>query len=176
MIIRPVGIDGAAEIDLQRRGDARGFFARTFCADTFAAHGLPTGFVQANMSWSERAGTLRGLHFQRAPDEEDKLIRCVRGAVFDVVADLRPESPTYLKWVGIELAAENRKQVLIPKGCAHGFQTLMDDTEVAYMVSAPYAPQSESGVRWDDPALAISWPLPPTELSDKDRSWPFLNV
>lgn len=176
MKIAPLRLSGAAIIDLQRRGDDRGFFARTFCADTFRSHGLPGSFVQANMSWSAKAGTLRGLHYQQAPHAEDKLIRCVRGAVFDVLVDLRSDSPTFLEWEGVELTAENRRQVLIPKGFAHGFQTLVDDTEVAYQVSAPYAPEAEAGLRWDDPALRIDWPMTPSELSDKDRNWPDLKA
>lgn len=176
MNIIPLRLSGAAIIDLQRRGDDRGFFARTFCAETFRAHGLPDSFVQANMSWSARAGTLRGLHYQKAPYAEDKLIRCVRGAVFDVLVDLRADSPTFLQWEGIELTAENRRQVLIPKGFAHGFQSLVDDTEVAYQVSAAYAPEAEAGLRWDDPVLRITWPLTPSELSDKDRNWPDLKL
>lgn len=176
MNITPLRLGGAAIIDLQRRGDDRGFFARTFCAETFRKHGLPDSFVQANMSWSARAGTLRGLHYQKAPYAEDKLIRCVRGAVFDVLVDLRADSPTFLQWEGIELTAENRRQVLIPKGFAHGFQSLVDDTEVAYQVSAAYAPEAEAGLRWDDPVLRITWPLAPSELSDKDRNWPDLKL
>lgn len=176
MIIRALDIGGAAEIDIEPRGDTRGFFARSFCVETLARNGLPTNFVQGNMSWSARAGTLRGLHFQRAPDAEDKLIRCVRGAIFDVIVDIRPSSPTYLKYITLELTADNRKQALIPKGCAHGFQTLLDDTEVAYMVTAAYNPASEGGIRWNDPAVDIPWPLPPSEISDKDRNWPSIAI
>lgn len=172
MIIHPAKLSGAALIDLQRRGDDRGFFARTFCVDEFAAAGLPTTFVQQNMSWSARAGTLRGMHFQNSPHAEDKLIRCVRGAIFDVILDIRPGSDTFGQWEGFELTAENRQQVLVPKGFAHGFQTLTDDTEVSYLVSNRYEPASESGIRWNDPQFAINWPLEPTEMSPKDAAWP----
>lgn len=172
MIIQPASLSGAAVIDLQRRGDDRGFFARNFCADEFAAAGLPTEFVQQNMSWSARAGTLRGMHFQLAEHAEDKLIRCVRGAVFDVILDLREGSATFGKWESFELTAENRRQVLVPKGFAHGFQTLADDSEVSYLVSHRYTPSAERGIRWNDPRFAIHWPQTPTDMSPKDQSWP----
>lgn len=172
MLIHETDLQDAKLIELQRRGDDRGFFARTFCADEFAAAGLPTQFVQQNMSFSAVKGTLRGMHWQRAPHGEDKLIRCMSGAIFDVLVDLRPASPTFLKWQGFELNAENKHQVLIPKGFAHGFQTLTSDVEVSYLVSHPYTPEAEAGLRWDDPKIGIDWPLAPTELSEKDRSWP----
>jgi dTDP-4-dehydrorhamnose 3,5-epimerase len=159
-------------IDLERRGDDRGFFARTFCVDEFAAHGLPTEFVQQNTSYSANKGTLRGMHFQTAPHGEDKLIRCLRGAIVDIIVDLRPDSPTYKKYEAFELDDVNKRQLLVPKGFGHGFQTVSDHVEVTYLVSAKYTPSSEGGVRWNDPAFGIKWPLAPTDMSDKDRNWP----
>ena len=159
-------------IDLERRGDDRGFFARTFCADEFAAQGLPTEFVQQNTSYSANKGTLRGMHFQTAPHGEDKLIRCLRGAIVDIIIDLRPDSPTYKKWEAFELDDVNKRQLLVPKGFGHGFQTVSDHVEVTYLVSAKYTPSAEGGVRWNDPAFGITWPLEPTDMSDKDRNWP----
>ena len=159
-------------IDLERRGDDRGFFARTFCADEFAAQGLPTEFVQQNTSYSANKGTLRGMHFQTAPHGEDKLIRCLRGAIVDIIIDLRPDSPTYKKWEAFELDDVNKRQLLVPKGFGHGFQTVSDHVEVTYLVSAKYTPSAEGGVRWNDPAFGITWPLAPTDMSDKDRNWP----
>ena len=175
MIFTETSLAGVTRIDLEKRCDERGFFARSFCADEFAAHGLPTEFVQQNTSFSVTRGTLRGMHYQIAPNAEDKLVRCLRGALFDVALDLRPESPTYLKWQGFELSAENRTQILIPKGVAHGFQTLQDETEICYLVSSRYAPEAERGIRWNDPATGIDWPLEPTVMSDKDRNWPDLD-
>jgi dTDP-4-dehydrorhamnose 3,5-epimerase len=168
----PTTLKDATLIDLERRGDDRGFFARTFCVDEFSAHGLPTDFVQQNMSYSANKGTLRGMHFQNAPHGEDKLIRCLRGAIVDIIVDLRLDSPTYKKWEAFELTEENKRQLLVPKGFAHGFQAVSDHVEVTYLVSAKYTPSAESGVRWNDPAFGITWPLEPTEMSDKDRSWP----
>ena len=159
-------------IDLERRGDDRGFFARTFCVDEFAAQGLPTEFVQQNTSYSANKGTLRGMHFQTAPHGEDKLIRCLRGAIVDIIIDLRPDSPTYKKWEAFELDDVNKRQLLVPKGFGHGFQTVSDHVEVTYLVSAKYTPSAEGGVRWNDPAFGITWPLAPTDMSDKDRNWP----
>jgi dTDP-4-dehydrorhamnose 3,5-epimerase len=159
-------------IDLERRGDDRGFFARSFCVDEFAAQGLPTEFVQQNTSYSAKKGTLRGMHFQTAPHGEDKLIRCLRGAIVDIIIDLRPDSPTYKKFEGFELDDVNKRQLLVPKGFGHGFQTVSDHVEVTYLVSAKYTPSAEGGVRWNDPAFGIKWPLEPTDMSDKDRNWP----
>lgn len=159
-------------IELTKRGDERGFFARTYCEDVFAEHGLDTNIVQQNMSTSAEKGTLRGMHRQLAPHEETKLVRCVRGSILDVIADLRPDSPTYMKWQGFELSQENYHMLYVPKGFAHGFMTLTDDVEVTYLVSAFYAPDAESGLRWNDPALGIEWPMEPTVMSEKDRNWP----
>lgn len=152
--------------------DERGFFARTFCVKEFDEHGLTTRFVQHNASQSAIRGTLRGMHFQRAPHGEVKVVTCLKGAIWDVIIDLRPRSPTYRQWRGFELSAANRRQLYVPKGFAHGFQTLCDDVEVGYLISAFYAPAAASGVRHDDPAFAIAWPLPVTAISEKDRTWP----
>lgn len=165
-------LDGARLIDLKPHGDARGYFARGFCANEFAEAGLETRFVQQNMSFSATKGTLRGMHRQDPPHAEVKLVRCVRGALFDVIIDLRPDSPTYMKWEGFELTVDNMRALYVPAGFAHGFQTLVDDVEVTYLVSAFYAPQSENGVRWNDPAFKIDWPAPVSVMSDKDKSWP----
>lgn len=175
MIFIETALKGAYVIDQERRGDERGFFARTFCAEEFDKHGLATHFVQANTSLSADAGTLRGLHFQRAPAEEAKLMRCVAGAMWDVIVDIRTDSPTYLQSFGTELSAENGRQLYVPKGFAHGFQTLVPGTMAAYMVDEYYTPGVEEGFRFDDPALAIDWPHSVTTLSDKDRTWPLIN-
>jgi dTDP-4-dehydrorhamnose 3,5-epimerase len=159
-------------VDLERREDERGFFARAWCANEFADAGLSTRLVQCNVSFNRHRGTLRGMHYQVAPHAEVKLVRCTRGAVYDVIADLRPDSPTYLRWIGVELTAENRTAIYVPEGFAHGYQTLVDETETYYQVSVPHAPSAERGVRWDDPALAIEWPFPDPILSAKDAAWP----
>ncbi|MBR9808879.1 MAG: dTDP-4-dehydrorhamnose 3,5-epimerase [Alphaproteobacteria bacterium] len=171
MLFQKTELLGAFLIKLEARGDARGMFARTFCVNEFAAHGLETRFVNQNMSVSAEQGTLRGMHCQIEPAAEVKVIRCVRGAIFDVIVDIRPDSPTYLKWQGFELTDQNKDQLYIPKGFLHGFQTLQDDTEVSYLVSEFYAPEAERGARHDDPAFGIEWPVPVTVLSDKDASW-----
>lgn len=169
-------LTGVMQIDLEKRGDDRGYFARTFCADEFARHGLVTTFVQVNHSHSVRRGTLRGLHFQRAPHREDKLIRVVRGAIHDVVLDLRPDSPSYGRWEGFHLSAANSRMVFVPAGCAHGFQTLEDGTDAIYQVSHPFTPAAEGGARWNDPAFGIEWPLPVAVITDKDASWPNIDL
>lgn len=166
----------AVVIDLERRGDARGFFARTFCTGEFAAQGLETVFVQANHSWNAQAGTLRGLHFQRAPHGEVKVVRCVKGAIHDVILDMRQGSPTYGRWEGFDLTEENGRMLYVPAGFAHGFQTLQDDTAVAYQSSHPYTPEAEGGVRWNDPAFAIAWPRPVAAISEKDAGWPDVDL
>ena len=152
--------------------DERGFFARTYCRNELAAAGLESDFVQGNMSFNRVKGTLRGLHFQRSPHEEVKVVRCIRGAIYDVIIDLRPESPSYLKWQGFELTEENGLQLYVPRGFAHGFLTLSDAAAVTYQVSAFYTPGAESGVRWDDPRFGIDWPLDVAVLSPKDAAWP----
>jgi dTDP-4-dehydrorhamnose 3,5-epimerase len=173
VIFEETRLSGAFLVDLERREDSRGFFARTWCANEFADHGLTTEVVQANVSFNPRQATLRGMHFQRAPHAETKLVRCTRGAIYDVVVDLRPDSDTYKQWLGVELTADNRRALFVPEGFAHGYQTLVPDAEVFYQVSEYYTPGAEGGVRWDDPAFGIEWPDPDNAfLSDKDRSWP----
>jgi dTDP-4-dehydrorhamnose 3,5-epimerase len=166
-------IAGAHVIDLEPRRDDRGFFARVWCRDEFASHGLSAEFVQCNDAFSARRGTLRGLHYQVAPHAEAKLIQCVRGAIFDVVVDLRPGSPTFRQWFGTELSAENHRMMYVPQGCAHGYLTLEDATEIVYPVTHAYRPGAERGVRWDDPQFGIAWPRAGSIIvSDKDRQWP----
>lgn len=163
---------GAWLIDIEPVGDQRGFFSRTFCVREFAAHGLETQFVQHSLSYSAARGTLRGMHFQLPPHGEVKIVECAKGAIFDVIIDIRPDSPSFGQWQGFDLTSENRRQLYIPAGFAHGFQTLSSDTEVRYLISAFYEPSAASGIRHDDPAFAISWPLPVTVISSKDREWP----
>jgi dTDP-4-dehydrorhamnose 3,5-epimerase len=166
-------LPGAYLIELDRIEDERGFFARTFCRDEFAEHGLETEVVQANTAFNRRSGTLRGMHFQAAPHEESKLVRCTRGAVYDVIVDLRPGSPTHTRWVGVELTAENDVMLYVPKGFAHGYQTLVDETETSYLMSEHYEPSAASGVRWNDPAFGIDWPETEERvINDRDRTWP----
>jgi dTDP-4-dehydrorhamnose 3,5-epimerase len=177
MIFRETALEGAWIIEPERRQDERGFFARTWCRDEFAAHGLTPDFVQCNLSYNRKRGTVRGLHYQVAPHAEAKLVRCTRGAIFDVVVDLRAGSDTYLKWIAAELTADNRKIMFAPEGFGHGFQTLEDETEVFYQMSQSHHPESARGVRWDDPRLAIPWPLSEScIISDRDRSLPFLET
>jgi dTDP-4-dehydrorhamnose 3,5-epimerase len=165
---------GAFLIDLEPRVDERGLFARAFCAQEFAAQGLETSFVQSNISTNARAGTVRGLHFQHEPHAEVKLVRCVNGALYDVIVDMRANSPTFLRWYGAELSANNGLMIYVPKGFAHGYQALSDGATAFYMVSAAYAPQAEGGLRFDDAKLAIKWPRSVTSVSDKDAQWPLL--
>ena len=172
----PLAIAGAWRIEPERRGDDRGDFARVFCRDEFAAHGLETLFPQTNHSRSRKAGTIRGLHWQAGDAAEVKLIRATRGAVFDVMVDLRPDSPTFGRWEGVRIDAPEGAMVYVPRGCAHGFQTLEPETEVSYPVSHPYRPQAERGLRWDDPAIGIRWPLPVAVVSEKDAAWPDLSL
>lgn len=171
----PTPLIGAYTIELEKRGDDRGFFARFFCEKEFAGAGLETRFVQINNSLSSKKGTLRGMHYQLPPAAEVKVVRCVRGGLFDVIVDLRAGSPTFGKWFGAELTAENRTVMYVPRGFAHGFITLTDNTEAFYLVSAFYSPENERGARWNDPAIGIQWPIDPTEQSDKDRAWPDLD-
>lgn len=173
MIFSETALPGAYVIDLERIEDERGFFARAWCERELTEHGLETRIAQSNVSFNKHKGTLRGMHFQRPPHQETKLIRCIRGGLFDVIIDLRPDSTGYKRWMGVELTADNRRMLYVPRGFAHGFQTLEDDTETLYMVSEFYTPEAEGGVRWDDPAFAVEWPLgPPTEISEKDQQWP----
>jgi dTDP-4-dehydrorhamnose 3,5-epimerase len=163
-------LPGVFVIEVEARPDERGLFARTYCREEFGAQGLCTDWVQCSASFNTRAGTLRGLHWQAAPHEEVKLVRCTSGAAFDVVVDLRAGSPTYGKWVAVELSAANRTAVYIPGGCAHGFLTRADGTELFYQMSARYVPEAARGVRWDDPALGIEWPGRPVVISDRDAN------
>ena len=159
-------------IEIEPATDDRGFFARTFCSQEFAAAGLATVFVQQSFSHTTRTGTVRGMHFQRAPHEEVKIIRCLTGAIHDVLIDIRPTSPTYMQWEAYQLAAGDGFQLYVPSGFAHGFQTLAGATEVGYMMTTFYAAEAAAGIRHDDPAFNIAWPLPVTAISAKDRSWP----
>jgi dTDP-4-dehydrorhamnose 3,5-epimerase len=163
---------GAFIIDMVALEDERGFFARTWSADELNTHGLDTTLVQCNVAWNNVRGTLRGMHFQRAPYEEVKIIRCTRGALLDVIIDLRRESSTFRQWVSVELTADSRRMLYVPKGFAHGYLTLTDGVEAYYHVSTAYTPAYADGVAWDDPAFGIKWPFPPTVISDRDRSWP----
>jgi dTDP-4-dehydrorhamnose 3,5-epimerase len=163
---------GAVVVEPERRADARGFFARSYCAREFEAHGLDPRVAQCNISFNPRRGTVRGMHFQRPPHAEAKLVRCTAGALWDVALDLRRQSPTFCRHFAVELSAENRKMLYLPEGFAHGYQTLADDTEVFYQVSAAYAPDHAGGVRWDDPAFDITWPLPVTMIAERDRTYP----
>ena len=173
MIFTPASLQDAVIIDVERRGDERGHLARTFCEQEFADHGLVTRFVQASTIFSPLRGTLRGLHFQRPPHGEVKLVRCTRGAARVTIVDLRPQSPSHRQWLGVELTPENGRLLYVPIGFAQGYQTLLDDTEVAYQMSHEYVPESAGGVRWDDPAFAIEWPAAPARIiSERDRSWP----
>jgi dTDP-4-dehydrorhamnose 3,5-epimerase len=173
----PLAIAGAVLISIDPQADARGFFARTFCVDEFAAAGLRIDFVQDSISYNRRRGTLRGLHYQRPPHAETKIVRCTQGAVFDVVVDLRPDSPSFGRWTAVELTAENGRMVYIPAGLAHGFKTLADNTVVEYRIACRYAPAAAAGVRWDDPSLAIEWPATPElVISERDTALPWLEA
>lgn len=174
VIFTPTRLAGAYTIDLDARHDERGFFARVWCAREYAEHGLETKVAQASLSFTEHRGTLRGMHYQVAPHEEVKVVRCTRGAIFDVIVDVRPDSPTYLQHVGVELTAANHRQLYIPPGFAHGFQTLADGCEVHYQMSQFYAPDAQRGLRWDDPSLAITWPIAPPLVNERDGAYPDL--
>lgn len=166
------GLAGAWLVVPERHEDERGFFARTFCEREFAARGLVDRFPQCNVSYNRSRGTLRGMHYQAAPHREAKLVRCTAGAIHDVIVDLRPGSPTRLRWVGVGLDAASRTALYVPPGCAHGFLTLCDEAEVLYQMGEFHAPQAARGFRWDDPEFAIRWPFPPGTVSARDRSWP----
>jgi dTDP-4-dehydrorhamnose 3,5-epimerase len=174
MIITPTDIPGPAVIDIEPRSDDRGFFARTFCREEFVAAGLDPHVEQCNVAVSHATGTVRGMHWQAPPHAEPKLVRCVRGAILDVIVDMRADSPTRLAHVSVELTAQNRRALYVPAFFAHGYQTLAPDTEVVYQVAGAYAPQGERGLRHDDPALGIEWPLPVASISTKDAAWPLL--
>ncbi len=172
MRFSPLTIIGAWLIELEPQSDVRGSFARTFCAREFAGQGLATDYPQHSRSRNFAKGTLRGMHYQRPPLAEAKLVSCTHGAIHDVCLDLRQDSPTFLQWQGFDLSADNGRQLYIPEGCAHGFQALTDDSEVTYRISAFYDPSASAGVRYNDPRFAIRWPLPVSSISDRDRDWP----
>ena len=174
MIFRETELAGAFLIEPERLEDERGFFARTWCAEEARAHGIEANWVQSNTSFNAQKGTLRGLHFQAAPREEAKLVRCTRGEIFDVIVDIRKDSPGFGKWAGFELSAQNGRALYIPQGFAHGFQSLGEASEVLYLMSEYYDPALSRGIRWDDPALGIAWPVKEAFLSEKDRSLPLL--
>lgn len=169
-------LPGACVIEMEPIRDERGFFARSFCREEFAAHGLNPGLVQCSVSFNEKRGTLRGMHWQAKPHEEAKLVRCTLGAIYDVILDLRPDSPAFRHWIAVELSAENHRALYIPEGCAHGFQTLADNSEVFYQMSGFYHPGCARGVRWDDPAFGIEWPVAEPILSRKDRDYPLIQA
>ena len=168
------GVVGARVIDPAPHGDDRGRFMRAWCSREFAAHGIDFSPLQANLIFSARKGTIRGLHYQIAPALEAKLVRCTRGAILDVVVDVRPESPTYRAWHGVCLSADNGKMLFVPEGCAHGCQSMEDNTEIHYLASAFFSPDDARGIRYDDPAFGIRWSLPVSSISDQDRSWPLV--
>lgn len=175
MKLHATPLEGAYLIEPERRGDERGFFARFFCEREFAAAGLETRFVQINNSFSASKGTLRGLHYQLPPAAEVKLVRAVKGALFDVIVDLRAGSPTFGQWFGAEIDEDNRLMMYVPRGFAHAMLTLRDGAEALYLASAFYSPAHERGLRYDDAAIGIQWPIAPVEISNKDRSWPDLD-
>ena len=172
MILHETALKDAYVIDIERREDNRGFFARAWCKKEFAAHGLNADMAQYNIGFSKKRGTLRGMHYQGVPYEETKLVRCTMGAIYDVVLDLRSDSPTYKQWIGVELTADNRRMLYIPEGCAHGYQTLADKTEIVYQASQFYAPECARGVRYNDPTFGIQWPITVQVISDTDKNWP----
>lgn len=171
MIFQETGLKGSFEIQIEPKADERGFFARSWCQQEFKAHGLNPKVVQCNVSFNRQKGTLRGMHYQAEPHAEAKLVRCTRGAIYDVALDLRPESPSFKNWVAVELTSEKRNMLYIPEGCAHGFLTLADDTEVFYQMSNFYLPDAGRGVRWNDPAFQITWPGSIDVISERDRSY-----
>jgi dTDP-4-dehydrorhamnose 3,5-epimerase len=176
MIFTESPLSGAYLVDMERLTDERGFFARSYCAEEFAARGLGPELRQCSVSYNARKGTLRGMHYQGPPHEEHKLVRCTAGAIFDVIVDIRTASPTYRRWYGAELTQDNRRSLFIPPGFAHGFMSLTDGAEVYYMISVVHAPKFSRGVRWNDPAFAIEWPLAPAVISERDAAYPLLDV
>lgn len=171
MIFEETKLPGVVEVKLERANDARGFFARSWCKREFETHGLNTDLVQCNVSFNDRKGTLRGMHYQEAPNAEAKLVRCTSGSLYDVIIDLRPKSPSFRAWVGVVVSAEEHNMIYVPEGCAHGFLTLQDNTEVFYQMSQYYSPESARGVRWNDPAFEISWPGKVEVISERDRNY-----
>jgi dTDP-4-dehydrorhamnose 3,5-epimerase len=176
MIFTETKLKGAFIIDIESREDERGFFARSWCEDEFKKHRLNPRLVQCNISFNKKRGTLRGMHYQVAPFAEAKVVRCTMGSIYDVIIDLRPDSPTFKQWVSVELTAENRRALYVPEGFAHGFQTLEKDTEVFYQMSEFFHPAVARGVRWDDPAFGIKWLLEEKFIAEKDRSWPYFEI
>jgi dTDP-4-dehydrorhamnose 3,5-epimerase len=172
---RPTPLAGAVLVEQERHGDDRGFFARTYCDDEFAAAGLPTAWPQHNVSHNARAGTLRGMHYNAAPHREAKLVRCVTGAIWDAIVDLRPDSPTHLKWFGVELSSEAGNALYVPEGFAHGFITLQDRADVFYLMGKKYQGAVARGFRWNDPRIGIVWPAAPVVIADRDRTYPDLD-
>ncbi len=172
MLLEPADVEGAWQLTLAAHEDDRGFFARLWSADEFKARKLASTLDQCSLSCTRHAGTIRGLHYQGAPHEEVKIVRCVRGAIYDVLLDLRPASPTFKRWMARELTAANRLALYVPKGVAHGFQTLTDDAEVLYLIDGKYDPALARGVRWNDPAFGIEWPLPVSLMAERDRTYP----
>ena len=176
MTFLPTPLAGAYVVELEQRVDERGFFARSFCQEEFKAQGLDPRIAQTNVSYNRRRGTLRGMHFQAAPYAEAKLVRCTQGAIWDAIIDLRPDSPSFKRWHGIELSAANRRALYVPEGFAQGFQTLADDSEVLYLMSQFYRPDSARGLLWDDPAFGIAWPIANPQLSERDRGLPYFGA
>ncbi len=174
MTFHQTKLDGVYIIEHEPRQDERGYFARIFCQDEFKKAGIDFSLAQASNSFSKKKGTIRGLHFQKEPKAEDKIVQCLKGAIFDVVVDLRQNSPTFGKWIGEELSQDNRKMFFIPKGCAHGFQTLTDDCLVQYFMNQFYSSEHASGVRWDDPFFGITWPIEKPIISPRDTQWPLV--
>lgn len=173
MIFRETALNGAFVVELDKKGDERGFFARAWCRNEFESHGLVPSIVQSNLSFNKARGTLRGMHYQIDPFAEAKLVRCVKGAIYDAIIDLRTDSATFMKWISVVLTEDNYKMLYVPEGFAHGFQTLVDDSIVFYHVSQFYSPEHERGIRWDDPSFAIEWPdMGQRIISDKDKRWP----
>jgi len=175
MLFLETSLQGAFIIEPERKEDERGFFARVFCVEEFEAHGLDTRLVQCSISYNKQKGTLRGMHFQTFPHEEVRLVRCTTGAVYDVVLDLRSGSPTFKRWIAEVLTSENRRMMYVPRGFAHGFLTLENNCEVLYQMSESYHPEAAQGVRWDDPAFGIQWPIPLSIISDKDLNYQAFN-
>lgn len=176
MVFTETNLKGAFVIELKKLEDERGFFSRAWCNEETGNFALTNSIVQANMSFSKHKGTLRGLHYQKSPFQEGKYLRCIRGKIFDVIVDLRKDSPTFLKWFGVELSAENRKMIYAPENFAHGFVTLEDNSEVHYLVTKPYHGQAEKGIRWNDPTIGIEWPEKIVHVSDKDANIPDINI
>lgn len=175
MRFKETKLKGAYVIELEIREDDRGFFARSFCMDEYAKLGLSNKVIQINNSLNKYKGTLRGMHYQISPKQEDKIVRCIKGAIYDVIIDLRPDSDTFCDWFGIELNETNRKSLFVPKGCAHGYISLVDDSEILYLVTENYSPEFERGIRWNDPKFDIKWPIKPIEISEKDNAHLFFD-